>query len=107
MQKPLVINLPHTLGAEEAKRRMQGGIGQLKDHIPGGAAEVQSRWEGDRMFLDIRAMGQAVRGQLDVEERRVRLEVMLPAMLAMFGPIIERALAKRGGDLLEDKSKKG
>ena len=38
MNKPIKIDLPHQLGAEEAKRRMQGGIGKLKDHIPGGGA---------------------------------------------------------------------
>lgn len=103
MNKPIVINLPHRLGAEEAKRRMQDGIGQLKDHVPGGA-QVQSRWEGDRMYLSVGAMGQEVDGHIDVEDSKVRLEMMLPAMLQLFAGPIERALAKRGSVLLEDKS---
>lgn len=105
MNKPFKVDLPHRLGAEEAKRRMQGSIGKLKDHIPGGA-DVTSRWEGDRMFLRVVAMGQEVDGHLDVEESKIRLELMLPPMLAMFGGTIERLLHSKGAELLEDKSKK-
>ena len=104
MTQPIVVNLPHKLGAEEAKRRMRGGIGKLKDHVPGGAAEVTSRWDGDRMYLNVKAMGQEVDGHVDVEETKVRLELVLPAFLALFASKIEGLLRKKGGELLEDKS---
>lgn len=107
MSSPVTVDLPHNLGAEEAKRRMQGGIHKLKDHIPGGAAEVRSSWEGDRMKLDIEAMGQQVVAHIDVEEELVRVEVLLPPMLSFFGKQIQGYLRSKGGALLEDKSKKG
>ena len=106
MNKPISIDLPHNLGAEEAKRRMQGGIGKLKDHIP-GRAEVDSRWEGDRMHLRVQAMGQEVVGHIDVFETKVTLELMLPAFLAMFAGPVEALLRKGGAELLEDRKKKG
>lgn len=106
MDRPIVVNLPHSLGTDEAKRRMQGGIGRLKDHIPGGAAEVRSRWEGDRMHLDVRALGQEVTGHIDVMDTKVRLEFVLPAFLALFAGKIEGLLKDKGAELLEDKSKK-
>jgi len=105
MDKPIVINLPHRLGAAEAKRRMQSGIGKLQDRIPGGAI-VESSWEGDRMNLSVKAMGQEVSGHIDVLDATVRLELMLPAFLAMFGSKIEGLLRRGGAELLEDKSKK-
>jgi hypothetical protein len=105
-QQPIVIDLPHRLGAEEAKRRMAGGIGRLKDHIPGGAAEVESRWEGDRLHLNVRALGQEVGGHIDVMETTVRLEFVLPAFLALFADKIRGLLKAKGGELLEDKSPK-
>src|SRR3546814_9650741 len=92
MNRPIVINLPHNLGAEEAKRRMQGGIGRLKDHIPGDAVDVRSSWEGDRMHLDVRALGQEVTGYIDVMDTKVRLEFTLPAFLALFAGTIEGLL---------------
>lgn len=107
MNKPMVVDLPHSLGAEEAKRRMQGGIGKLKDHIPGGGAQVESSWQGDRMNLRVEAMGQEVSGHIDVHETKVTLELMLPGFLAMFAGPIEAMLRNRGTELLEDKSKKG
>ena len=106
MTKPLVVDLPHSLGAEEAKRRIDKNIGKLGNHIPGGASNVNTRWEGDRLYLDVSAMGQTVASQIDVQEKVVRLEVLLPGILGMFGDKIAGFLRRRGGELLEDKSKK-
>ena len=103
MDKPVVIDLPHKLGVEEAKNRMQRGVGKLGNHIPGGA-QVDSRWEGDRMHLRVRAMGQAINGTIDVMESKVRLELMLPAFLAMFAGKIEGLLRGKAAEVLEDKS---
>ena len=105
MNKPLVVDIPHKLGAEEAKRRMQGGIGKLQNHIPGGA-HVESAWEGDRMNLRVQAMGQEVVGNIDVHETKVRLELKLPAIFSLFSSKIEGLLRSRGTELLEDDSRK-
>ncbi len=102
MARPLVIDLPHKLGAEEAKRRIAGGIGGLVDHLPSGA-QVQSAWTGDRMNLGVRAMNQEVSAAIDVEERVVRVEVLLPGALSFFARPIEALLRRKGSQLLEDK----
>jgi hypothetical protein len=106
MDKPISVDLPHDLGAEEAKRRMQVGIGKIKNHMPGGNAEVLSSWEGDRMKLRVTAMGQTISGHVDVHEKKVTLELMLPGMLAMFAGPIEAMLRNRGTEMLEDKTGK-
>ena len=106
MPQPVVIDLPHSLGVEEAKRRMKNGIGKLPDHIPGGG-QVESSWNGDRMNLHVTAMGQEVTGHIDVHERKVTLELTLPAFLALFADKIAGVIRSRGTEMLEDKSKKG
>jgi hypothetical protein len=103
MSKPIIVDLPHRLGAEEARRRIAGGIGRLEEHIPGGA-EVRSSWQGDRLDLNVGAMGQVVDAQIDVQEAIVRLEVLLPPGLAFFGRAIEGLLRRQGAEMLEDKS---
>ncbi len=103
MTKPMIVDLPHKLGAAEAKRRIAGGIGRVRDHIP-GAAEVRSSWEGDRMHLTVQAMGQEVAAKIDVLDTVVRLEVQLPAFLSFFGGQVEKLLRRHGAELLEDKS---
>jgi len=104
MTQPIEVDLPHSLGKDEARRRIANNIHKLETHIPGGAA-VQSGWAGDQLNLDVAAMGQSVTAQIDVEESRVRLKVLLPPMLSMFSGLIQGALQKKGSVLLEDHSK--
>jgi hypothetical protein len=107
MSNPIMVDLPHKLGAEEARRRIERNAGTLGEHIPGGA-QVSSRWTGDRLDLDIDAMGQKVAARIDVQETIVRLTVTLPPALAFFGGMIEPLLRRQGTTMLEDKSgKKG
>jgi hypothetical protein len=105
MSEPISVDLPHTLGAAEAKRRIAANIGGLTSHLPSGA-QVASAWEGDRLRLDIGVMGQQLSAGIDVQERIVRLTVLLPPALAFFGKAIEAALRKTAPALLEDKSKR-
>ncbi|WP_106638638.1 polyhydroxyalkanoic acid system family protein [Allosphingosinicella vermicomposti] len=104
MTRPLVIDLPHSLGTQEARRRMEGGVGKLSSHIPGGAADVRHHWEGDSMHLAVTAMGQTVTTRIDVEDKKVHVELVLPGMLGMFAGQIEAYLRGKGGQLLEDKT---
>jgi hypothetical protein len=107
MERPIEVELPHKLGRDEAHRRIANNVHKLKDHVPGGAAQVQSNWAGDQLNLDITALGQKVAAQIDVEDMRVRCRVMLPGMLALFAAPIEAALNAKGRDLLlENKGKK-
>ena len=104
MQRPINVDLPHKLGRDEARRRIAGNIDQLAGHIPGGAAQVDSRWEGDTLHLDVGAMGQSITAEIAVDERVVHCKFELPGMLAMFAGPIEAFLRRKGGDLLlEDK----
>ena len=105
MTTPIQVDIPHKLGAAEARRRIDGGIGRLKDYIP-GATEVRSAWTGDRLGLQIAAMGQEVNAQIDVRDTYVRVELLLPPALAFFGQAIAAALKRTGTELLEDKSKR-
>ena len=104
MSNPLKVDLPHRLGAEEARRRIDGGVGNLKSFIP-GAADVRSAWNGDRLGLQIAMMGQEVNAQIDVLDAFVRVELILPPALAFFGKAIEAGIKRTGTEMLEDRSK--
>jgi putative polyhydroxyalkanoate system protein len=104
MSQPIEVDLPHSLGKDEARRRIANNVHKLQDHIPGGA-KVQTGWVGDQLNLDVAAMGQEVTATIDVMEDKVRLRVLLPPMLGMFSGMIQAALQKKGGILLEDHSK--
>ena len=104
MAQPIELDLPHSLGKEEARRRIANNIHGLENHIPGGAS-VQSAWSGDRLNLSIGAMGEQVQAILDVQETKVHLSLALPGMLGMFSGVIAGALKSQGDRLLEDHSK--
>jgi putative polyhydroxyalkanoate system protein len=101
MTQPIEVDLPHQLGKDEARRRIANNVHKLEEHIPGGA-QVHSAWTGDRLNLDVAAMGQSVTATIDVMENKVRLKVVLPPMLGMFAGMIQSALQKKGSVLLED-----
>lgn len=104
MSQPIDVDLPHSLGKEEARRRIANNVHKLQDHIPGGA-QVQSGWTGDQLNLQVSAMGETVNATIDVQETKVHLKVLLPGMLGMFSGIVQAALQKKGNVLLEDHSK--
>jgi hypothetical protein len=104
MERPIDVDLPHQLGRDEAHRRIANNIHKLKEHIPGGTSHVVSSWAGDRLTLNVQAMGQTVEALIDVEETKVHCRIQLPGMLAFFAGPIESMLKLKGSDLLlEDK----
>jgi len=104
MTQPIDVDLPHSLGKDEARRRIANNIHKLQEHIPGGA-QVQSGWTGDQLNLQVAAMGEAVNAAIDVMETKVHVRVLLPGMLGMFSGLIQGALQKKGNVLLEDHHK--
>ncbi|NJC05035.1 putative polyhydroxyalkanoate system protein [Sphingomonas kaistensis] len=103
--QPIHVDLPHKLGKTEARRRIADNIHKLTSFFPGGGS-VSHQWQGDRLDLDIAAMGQAVTARIDVEEAVLRVHVALPGLLGMMAKPIEAALRSKGSELLlEDRSK--
>ena len=101
MAAPTIIDIPHKLTRAEVRRRMQARIGELPAHIPGGVAEVRASWPSeDRMALEVAAMGQTLNTTIDVQDRLVRVSLVLPPMLSFFSGAIAAAVERKGGKLL-------
>ncbi len=103
MSKPLIVEVPHQLGREEARRRLQDGIGKLKAAFGDKVTSIEERWTENRLDVSIKAMGQGISAALDVEADRVRVEVQLPWMLAMLAEKAKGYIAKEGQLLLTKK----
>ena len=82
MSKPVVVSIPHELGRAEARRRIEAGVGRLTSQI-GAVGELTQKWEGDLLRFSLVAIGQTVSGTIDVQDREVRLEILLPGIFAM------------------------
>jgi hypothetical protein len=103
MSKPLSIDIPHSLGAAEAKRRLEGGLASLGQQVPGGLSEFRQRWDGDRLIFEASAAGQSISGTADVLADVVRLEIMLPGLLNLIAGKLKGKIEQQGQLLLEKR----
>ncbi|TCR67405.1 polyhydroxyalkanoic acid system family protein [Bosea sp. BK604] len=102
MAKPVSITISHELGREAALRRLRDGIDRIRDKL--GMVKMQlveEEWSGDALQFGVAALGYTVRGRLEVEETLVRVEVMLPWVLAVFAEKLKLGVEKQGQILLE------
>ncbi len=99
------VAIPHQLGREEARRRLRENGHKMGEGIPGGMAQVQTRWASeDRMEMAISALGQTLAGHIDVGETEVLLSIDLPPALAFVEPIVAGAIREQGQKMLAPPS---
>jgi len=106
MSKPVTVNIPHNLGKEEARRRIEQGFGRVRQQMAGaigGMLAFQERWEGDRLHFEGGALGQKMTGRLDVLPDSVQIQLDLPAILAALADRVVETLKSEGRKLLEKK----
>jgi putative polyhydroxyalkanoic acid system protein len=102
MPGPLIVSIPHSLGREEAIRRLKSGLSRAATKVPILSVD-EERWEDNRMIFRVRALGQAANGNVDVEEDHVKVEVTLPFLLQRFAEMAQAAIRERGKLLLTKK----
>ena len=77
------IRREHTLGVDEAKRR----IDQVADELA-GKLRLSTRWEGD----NLRVTGNGVSGRILVEETSAEVHVQVGLAMIMFRESIRSAI---------------
>jgi len=102
MPAPLVVSIPHSLGRDEAMRRLKTGLSRAASSVPVLHVD-EERWEDNRMVFRVRALGQAAAGHVDVEDDHVKVEVVLPWLLQRFAEVAQTAIRNRGNLLLTKK----
>src|SRR6202140_3341612 len=103
MSAHIVVSIPHSLGLEEAARRLRSRLTRAACSIPVLKVD-EERWEQDRMIFRVRALGQVASGHLDVADDHVRVEVTLPWLLQRFAEVAQAAIRHRGNLLLTKRS---
>ena len=92
MSRDVLVVLPHSLGREEARRRVINAIERAQTSLGQGLVNTDVHWpREDHGAVTVRAMGQTVAAEIDVEDAQVRVRVVLPWLLGRFaGKITER-----------------
>lgn len=107
MKRPVTITISHSLGRDAARQRLQAGVSKIRDKLGGlGIQLVEEDWQGDTLYFGVAALGQSVNGRIEIEDALVRVEVMLPWMLAIFAEKLKLGVEKQGKILLEHKPDK-
>lgn len=100
MGQPVKVAIEHSLGASEATSRIGNSFHKLGEKVP-GARLSDHRWDGDNLHFSLKAMGQIVKGKLQIDEDEVQAVVDLPMMLSMYAGTIKGTLRREGPKLLE------
>jgi putative polyhydroxyalkanoate system protein len=106
MSRPISVNIPHSLGKDEAKRRIDESFGNLQTQMSGGMLGLMSfnrQWEGDRLSFSGGGLGQKITGRLDILPDAVQVQVDLPELLAAIADKITGRLQQETKKLLEKK----
>ena len=103
MPKPLIVDIPHDLGRDEAKRRLEHGTDQARTFLArSGIAIDQLAWTGDHLDAVGYAGVDVAELQHELPESG-RLEVKLPFLLALFAEKIQKVASKEGTLMLTKK----
>jgi hypothetical protein len=98
--EPLVVTISHRLGRDEAKRRIETGLGAIRGEVAHYVKEIDFSWDGYRLDFRVSAMMQAITGQLEVYDEFVKVELALPRLLHLFAQGITGRIERRAAALL-------
>ncbi len=110
MARPVTVSIPHSLGKDEARKRIEQGFGRMRQQMAsgvggvlGGMLSFQENWEGDRLNFEGTGLGQKITGRLDVRASSVDIQLDLPEILAAIADRIAAKLKTEGQKMLEKK----
>jgi hypothetical protein len=101
LMSPLVVMIPHRLGKPEALRRLKSGLAVAHERLSYFFTVQEEVWTGDQLRFSVAALGQVASGTIDVADDHVRLEVMLPWLLALLADRLRPAIEAQGTLMLE------
>ena len=105
MPEPITVTISHSLGRDEARRRLDQNLGYVRAQLPAFVSSIDYDWTGYRLDFRVAAMGQSIKGLTEAEGRLVRIELGLPPLLRILSKLIinrilgecARVLDKPGG----------
>lgn len=95
------MSIPHELHQAEVKQRLTEA---LKEARTNGELlkDVHESWPSEhQMDFTARALGQAIRGSIQIDPTQVHLTIHLPMLLATFASKIQSQLQNAGQRLLK------
>jgi hypothetical protein len=99
--EPVTVTISHRLGREEAKRRIDSGLGTIRTELAQFVKSLDYGWEDYRLDFRATAMFQTITGRIEVYEEFVKVELGLPRLLHMVARTIAGRIEKTGTAMLQ------
>ncbi len=99
--EPITVTISHSLGRDEAKRRIERAIDAIRGEIARFVRSFDYGWDGYRLEFRAVVLAQTIVGRLDVFEEFVRVELVLPRLLHRIAKTLTGRIERRGTALLE------
>ncbi len=103
MAKPVVVTIEHRSTRAAVKARLDESLGQIRGQLAPFIQVVDEQWNGDELQFRLAGLGQTIAGTIGIDDRLVRIEVLLPGLLGAFGGALARRIERQGTLLLEKK----
>ncbi|MEE8452813.1 MAG: polyhydroxyalkanoic acid system family protein [Thermoguttaceae bacterium] len=96
----LTMETSHTLGQEEATRRLKEKFDVARRDHGAQVSDLHEEWTDHTLSFGFKSMGMKIEGTVEVRGDCVRLDTKLPMAAAIFKGMIETRVRGELGDLL-------
>lgn len=104
MPKRLTITVPHDLGANEVRRRIDLHMDWAFKRLQAEKIQVEAEdWFGNRRTFSGSGYGQKASVAIQVADGTLEVEALVPWMAGVFAPVIEAVGRHYAGRLLSDE----
>ena len=103
MSDTVTVTISHRVGRAEAVRRLKEGLARTSGHLGAMIAIEQEEWHADTLRFRMRALGQTAAGSIEVLEDALRIDLLLPSLLAKAAKHLLPILRREATQLLENK----
>lgn len=96
----ITLETPHSLGREEAARRLKEKFGSVRARYGSQVNNLQEKWLDHTFSFGFKAMGLGITGTVQVEDSSVKLKAELPLAAMLFRGTIEQKIRHELSGLL-------
>jgi hypothetical protein len=99
--KAIEVRVPHAIGPEEARRRLDAAVTRARQEYASHVGEIDATWEAEnRLRVLVSASGMRFDGTVDVMVEELVVNLQVPGMAALFSGRIREGIQERLGGLL-------
>lgn len=100
MSNTITLTVPHTLGVDEAKRRISARLAKLQHDYVNKVGSSDVSWAGDIALVKVSFLAQTATAHVNVQAGSVRVDIELPWVLSALSGKIQQFVTHNANDVL-------